>query len=269
MTNFDMNRYDVKSILESSTLPIGGAAKRLKDMEQVVELNVDNVHRTEQDHSTTIINTSHLTDHHQTINNNNNNNNYGAWHGLSFQQQHHPYNTTTNNNMQLHNYTYGTQTQKLWCKQEQDSDDHHSYDHIHHQLQLGNSNNNSTHNFFQPNSGLQNMMNMDSGSMDNNSSASNSVVYGGDHGNNGYGGSYMIPMVNENEIKGFGYENVFGTSDPYHAHARNLYYQQQLTVDQGGSNSNNNNNWVPTAIPTITPRTTNVSLCPPFTLLHE
>ncbi|KAL0402668.1 UNVERIFIED_CONTAM: AP2-like ethylene-responsive transcription factor BBM2 [Sesamum latifolium] len=31
VTNFEINRYDVKSILESSTLPIGGAAKRLKD----------------------------------------------------------------------------------------------------------------------------------------------------------------------------------------------------------------------------------------------
>ncbi|CAI0450067.1 unnamed protein product [Linum tenue] len=32
VTNFDMNRYDVKSILESSALPIGGgAAKRLKE----------------------------------------------------------------------------------------------------------------------------------------------------------------------------------------------------------------------------------------------
>lgn len=32
MTNFDMNRYDVKAILESNTLPIGGgAAKRLKE----------------------------------------------------------------------------------------------------------------------------------------------------------------------------------------------------------------------------------------------
>jgi len=32
VTNFDMNRYDVKAILESNTLPIGGgAAKRLKE----------------------------------------------------------------------------------------------------------------------------------------------------------------------------------------------------------------------------------------------
>uniref|UniRef100_A0A0E0K2D6 AP2/ERF domain-containing protein n=1 Tax=Oryza punctata TaxID=4537 RepID=A0A0E0K2D6_ORYPU len=31
VTNFDMSRYDVKSILESSTLPVGGAARRLKE----------------------------------------------------------------------------------------------------------------------------------------------------------------------------------------------------------------------------------------------
>ncbi|KAL6966422.1 hypothetical protein U1Q18_032201 [Sarracenia purpurea var. burkii] len=36
VTNFDMNRYDVKAILESSTLPIGGgAAKRLKEAQAV------------------------------------------------------------------------------------------------------------------------------------------------------------------------------------------------------------------------------------------
>jgi len=277
VTNFDMSRYDVKTILESSTLPIGGAAKRLKDMEQVElnHVNVDIGHRTEQDHSI-INNTSHLTE--QAI--------YAAtnasnWHALSFQHQqpHHHYNA---NNMQLQNYPYGTQTQKLWCKQEQDSGDHSTYTTATdlHQLQLGNNNNN-THNFF----GLQNIMSMDSASMDN-SSGSNSVVYGGgDHGGYGGNGGYMIPMAiandgnqnqrsnnnfGESEIKGFGYENVFGTTtDPYHAQAaRNLYYQpQQLSVDQG-SNCNNNN-WVPTAIPTLAPRTTNVSLCPPFTLLHE
>ncbi|GMI97455.1 PLETHORA 2 [Hibiscus trionum] len=36
VTNFDMNRYDVKAILESNTLPIGGgAAKRLKEAQAV------------------------------------------------------------------------------------------------------------------------------------------------------------------------------------------------------------------------------------------
>jgi AP2-like factor, ANT lineage len=238
VTNFDMSRYDVKTILESSTLPIGGAAKRLKDMEQVElnHVNVDIGHRTEQDHSI-INNTSHLTE--QAI--------YAAtnasnWHALSFQQQqpHHHYNA---NNMQLQNCSYGTQTQKLWCKQEQDSDDHSTYTTATdiHQLQLGNNSNN-THNFF----GLQNIMSMDSASMDN-SSGSNSVVYGGgDHGGYGGNGGYMIPMAiandgnqnqrsnnnfGESEIKGFGYENVFGTSnDPYHAQAARKLVLSATTI---------------------------------------
>nr|KYP40744.1 AP2-like ethylene-responsive transcription factor BBM [Cajanus cajan] len=62
VTNFDMSRYDVKSILESTTFPIGGAAKRLEDMEQV-ELGVDG-HRDQEDHSIT---NSHIT---QGISNN-------------------------------------------------------------------------------------------------------------------------------------------------------------------------------------------------------
>ncbi|CAA0816217.1 AP2-like ethylene-responsive transcription factor PLT2 [Striga hermonthica] len=38
VTNFDMSRYDVKAILESAALPIGGgAAKRLKEAQQAVE----------------------------------------------------------------------------------------------------------------------------------------------------------------------------------------------------------------------------------------
>ncbi|KAI3957249.1 hypothetical protein MKW92_042987 [Papaver armeniacum] len=38
VTNFDMNRYDVKSILESNTLPIGGASKRLKETQDTETL---------------------------------------------------------------------------------------------------------------------------------------------------------------------------------------------------------------------------------------
>ncbi|XP_074328228.1 AP2-like ethylene-responsive transcription factor PLT2 [Apium graveolens] len=34
VTNFEINRYDVKNILESATLLIGGAAKHLKEAEQ-------------------------------------------------------------------------------------------------------------------------------------------------------------------------------------------------------------------------------------------
>lgn len=36
MTNFDMNRYNVKAILDSPSLPIGSAAKRLKDVSHPV-----------------------------------------------------------------------------------------------------------------------------------------------------------------------------------------------------------------------------------------
>jgi AP2-like factor, ANT lineage len=41
VTNFDMSRYDVKSILESSALPIGSAAKRLKETEAALSFDYD------------------------------------------------------------------------------------------------------------------------------------------------------------------------------------------------------------------------------------
>ncbi|CAL0303277.1 unnamed protein product [Lupinus luteus] len=267
VTNFDMNRYDVKSILDSTTLPIGAAAKRLKDMEQVDFMTVDShshSHRNTTDEaSNSNINsiTSHLTD--QGIRNNS----YGAsaWPSLaSFQQQ--------PNHMQ--HYLYNGQ--RLWCKQEQDhssSNDHasHNFNDLQYQLQLGNNN---THNFFQPNnnSGLHNIMCMDSTS---------SI----DNGYGDGGGSNMIPMDtiandgNQNRRNnGFGdvnevkrlvnYESVYGSSDDDPYHARNLYYlpQQQSSVDQGSAC----NTWVPTAIPT---RPSNMALLhgapPPFTILHE
>ncbi|BAT83501.1 hypothetical protein VIGAN_04066000 [Vigna angularis var. angularis] len=280
VTNFDMSRYDVKSILESTTLPIGGAAKRLKDMEQV-ELNVE-AHRTDQEDHSSILN-SHLT---QGISNNYAGGTATAhhnWHnGLSFHQ---PQPCTT-----MH-YPYG---QRLWCKQEQhdNSDTSHplSYPEIH-QLQLGN---NGTHNFFHANSGLHPIMNMDSASIDN-SSSSNSVVYDG----YGAGGGYLIPIgtgtvvasdgdhsnirgsngFGDNEMKVLGYEGLYGSNDAYHAHARNLYYlsqQQSASVDvvKGSAYDQGSacNTWVPTAIPTLAPRSTSMTLChgvPPFSLLHE
>ncbi|KAG5008183.1 hypothetical protein JHK85_026725 [Glycine max] len=268
VTNFDMSRYDVKSILESTTLPIGGAAKRLKDMEQV-ELSVDNGHRADQvDHS--IIMSSHLT---QGINNN-----YAGggtathhnWHNAHAFHQPQPCTT-------MH-YPYGQRIN--WCKQEQqdNSDAPHSlsYSDIH-QLQLGN---NGTHNFFHTNSGLHPMLSMDSASIDN-SSSSNSVVYDGYGGGGGYN---VMPMgtttavvasdgdqnprsnhgFGDNEIKALGYESVYGSAtDSYHAHARNLYYltqQQSSSVDTVKASAYDQgsacNTWVPTAIPTHAPRST-------------
>ncbi|PON59105.1 AP2/ERF transcription factor [Parasponia andersonii] len=294
VTNFDMSRYDVKSILESSTLPIGGAAKRLKDVEQA-EMTVDG-QRTDVDDTMS----SQLTD---AISN------YGAaaaaahhggWPTLAFQQAHHQPFT-------MHNYPYG---QRLWCKQEvQDSDTHSGFHDsgLHRQLQLGN-----THNFFQPNSSvLHNLMGMDSSSMEH-SSGSNSILYSdggsGDHHGNGVGygngtGGYVVPLatVISNDVvgnqsqghnsnnsssmnNGFGdHENVFiGSSitntDPY-SHARSLYYlsqQSQVGVvkasstayDQGSACSNN---WVPTAVPTFGSRS-NINMAaavPTFTVWND
>ncbi|KAK7269057.1 hypothetical protein RIF29_21772 [Crotalaria pallida] len=290
VTNFDMSRYDVKSILESTSLPIGAAAKRnLKDNANInVDLitNVDNNaahhHRSSSSEENSFTNSHHLSTYGATTTTNL----YHGWPSLAFQQQQF--------SQQLHNsnnYIYGhNNSHKLWCKQEQDSDhdhaSHQNYHDIHHQLQLGSNNN--THNFFQSDSGLNNLMSIGSASMDNNnSSGSSSVIYGGDGNGYGNGGGYMIPMAtaptfniaddgnqnqrigngygDDNEVKVLGFENGYGsgTSDAYNA--RNMYYHQQTSADAC-------NTWVPTAIPTIPPRINNVALChgaQPFTILRE
>ncbi|KAJ6987404.1 AP2-like ethylene-responsive transcription factor BBM2 [Populus alba x Populus x berolinensis] len=273
VTNFDMNRYDVNSIMESSTLPIGGAAKRLKEAEHAeITTHVQGT----DDHDST---SSQLTDGIS---------NYGTgahhgWPTIAFQQA---------QAFTMH-YPYG---QRLWCKQEQDSDNH-SFQELH-QLQLGN-----TQNFLQP-SVLHNVMSMDSSSMEH-SSGSDSVMYssGGHDGTGpgtngsyqgiGYGSNtgYAVPMATviandgstqdqgngygDGEVKALGYENMFSSSDPYHA--RNLYYLSQQSsagvikvsaYDQGSTC----NNWLPTAVPTISARSNNMAVChgaPSFTVWNE
>lgn len=256
VTNFEISRYDVKSILESSTLPIGGAAKRLKEAEQA-EMAL-NAHRPNDDN----IN-SHLTDGMSS---------YGAhhaWPTIAFQQaqpltMHYPY----------------SQQQRLWSKQENDSDVTHSFQDFH-QLQLGN-----THNFVQP-SVLHNLMSLDSATMEH-SSGSNSVIYSNGSSENatyqgiGYGSNcgYLLPMStviaedgnqsqgngygSENAVKAIGCENMFGSSDPYQT--RNYYYNSQQSsngtfkaalYDQGSSC----NTWVPTGVPTLAARTSSTAVC--------
>ncbi|KAJ9176082.1 hypothetical protein P3X46_011432 [Hevea brasiliensis] len=263
VTNFDMSRYDVNSILESSALPIGGAAKRLKDAEQA-EMTIGTQKTDNENISSQLTDgiSSYGTAHH-------------GWPTVAFQQPHHqPFS--------MH-YPYG---QRLWCKQEQDTEaNNHSFQDLH-QLQLGN-----THNFFQP-SVFHNLMNMDSSSMEH-SSGSNSIMYsgGGGDGNSGGNGSYQgmgcgsyaIPMATvignndgdqnqgngfgDGEVKAIGYENMLGTSDPYHA--RNLYYLTQQSAGGGGGVVKGSaydqgsacNNWVPTAVPTLLPRSSNMAVC--------
>ncbi|KAL0317564.1 UNVERIFIED_CONTAM: AP2-like ethylene-responsive transcription factor PLT1 [Sesamum angustifolium] len=207
VTNFEINRYDVKSILESSTLPIGGAAKRLKDAENA-ETALE-MHRANEGNLSL-----HLADGH--INNYGGGANNHSWPTIAFQQAQAP----------LNMYPYAHQ--RLWCKQEQDHDFSNGLNDIHHQLQLGN-----TQNFLQP-SVLHNLMSLDSSSMEH-SSGSNSVVYGNSNGDgngngNGNGSGFLVPMMgtvivqdgNQNQGNGFlgnegekavGYEGMFGSSD--------------------------------------------------------
>ncbi|KAF5193553.1 Ap2-like ethylene-responsive transcription factor [Thalictrum thalictroides] len=272
VTNFDMSRYDVNSIIESSTLPIGGAAKRLKEAEQI-ETSVA-VRRTEEENLT-----AQLTDGI---------NNYGAhhhagWPTISFQQA------------QPLNMHYPYTQQRGWCKQEQDVTPH-TYQDLH-QLQLG-----STHNFFQPNNVLHNLMSLDSSSLEH-STGSNSVIYssGGGSGSggsncsyqgvvNGNHGGYVLPMgmmigdqnnqgssFGENDVKQLGYDGILGSTDPYQS--RNSYYLSQQSPPQAIAKSNNGydqgsayNNWMPTAVQALTPRTNNLGVChaaPAFSVWND
>ncbi|KAL0452251.1 UNVERIFIED_CONTAM: AP2-like ethylene-responsive transcription factor BBM2 [Sesamum latifolium] len=247
VTNFEISRYDVKSIMESATLPIGGAAKRLKDAESA-EMALE-MHRANEGSLNL-----YLPD--EQINGYSSGNSAHCWSAnLAFQQA-----------QSLNMYPYAHQ--RLWCKQEQDPDiGYDGFHNIHHQLQLG-----STQNFLP----LHSLMSLDASSMEQNS-GSNSVVYE----NNGTKGSssLVVPMMdvpdgNQNHDNGIvgnnhreekpvlGYEGMFGSADAYQQ-ARNLYYQQLsqqsssintgigkvgLYNDQGPTC---NNSWIPTAVPTL------------------
>ncbi|XP_026383004.1 AP2-like ethylene-responsive transcription factor AIL1 isoform X2 [Papaver somniferum] len=248
VTNFDMSRYDVSSIMESSTLPIGGAAKRLKEAEQIAEASVD-ARRAESDNLT-----SQLT---------NGINNYG-WPTIAFQQAQpismlYPYN----------------QQRSGWCKQEQEAAAAaHSFQDLH-QLQLGSTH----HNFFQP-SVLHNLMSQDSSSLEH-SSGSNSVIYngGGGTGSGASNGSYQMGGSNgylpmgmvmssehqnnptgssfvENDLKQqMGYDSIMSSNstDPY-SQGRNAYYMSQQSPPAC-------NNWMPTGVQALAPRSNNLAVC--------
>ncbi|GMI88719.1 PLETHORA4, BABY BOOM [Hibiscus trionum] len=270
VTNFDMSRYNVKSILESSQLPIGSTSKRLKDVEQA-EMAMDIVHRVDDNNIS-----RHLSDGIDT---------YGVaaaahhgWPTVAYDQQAQAFS--------MH-YPCG---QRVWCKQEQDSDANHTFQDLN-QLQLG-----SSHNFLQP-SVLHNLMAMESSSMEHSSgSNANSVIYsnggtvsdganGSYQGVIGYGGNggYAIPLgtviasdINQNqgsdfadyEVKALGNENMYGSADAYRS--RNLYHLSQQSSTGGQASAFNN--WVPTAVPTIAQRPSNMAVChgaPTFTVWND
>ncbi|KAL3653960.1 hypothetical protein CASFOL_003641 [Castilleja foliolosa] len=217
VTNFEINRYDVKSILESTTLPIGGAAKRLKDAENAENMALETLHRENEANNLNL----QLTDHHHGHINNNNTQN---WPMIAFQQPQ-PL-------MTINNYPFALHQRSLWCKQEQDSDVN-----INHHLQLGN-----THNFFQPN-----VMSLDS---DHHNvgpiMGPNVFVQDGQH-----------QMENEGGFMAGYEQGMFGSGDVrnlyYHQFQQSSSGLEKTGVyDQGSGCNNNNNDWnnIPTAVPT-------------------
>ncbi|KAL3650099.1 hypothetical protein CASFOL_006502 [Castilleja foliolosa] len=99
VTNFEINRYDVKSILASPSLPIGGAAKRIKDAENAeIALQM------------------HLQANKQSLN-------------LQLPDDDHNMNSNTHLWPTTFYNPYSQQS-RVWCKQEQDCDEiNNKYNH--------------------------------------------------------------------------------------------------------------------------------------------
>jgi AP2-like factor, ANT lineage len=126
-----MSRYDVKSILESSTLPVGGAARRLKDAVDHPEAGAT-IWRADVDGGVI----SQLADaglggyasyHHH------------GWPTIAFQQP---------SPLSVHYPAYGQPPPRGWCKPEQVAAAAHSLQDFQ-QLHLGSP---AAHNFFQASS---------------------------------------------------------------------------------------------------------------------
>ncbi|WOL03653.1 AP2-like ethylene-responsive transcription factor BBM2 [Canna indica] len=193
VTNFDMSRYDVKSILESNTLPIGGAAKRLKDVTEHAEASV-NGRRTDL-----VVVDEHHHHHHLSSQFDGGYGAHQGWPTIAFHQQ--------PQSLGIHYPPYAAAPRGGWCKQEQDAAVVAAAAAAHglqdlHQLHLG-STTNTQYNFFQPQqppSVLHNqLVSIDHSSATSleHSTGSNSVMYNGGMagGGGGYQGhGFMMPM---------------------------------------------------------------------------
>uniref|UniRef100_A0A0E0CBM3 AP2/ERF domain-containing protein n=1 Tax=Oryza meridionalis TaxID=40149 RepID=A0A0E0CBM3_9ORYZ len=188
VTNFDMSRYDVKSILDSAALPVGTAAKRLKDAEAAAAYGVGRISSQLGGDGAYAAHYGHH--HHHTAA-------AAAWPTIAFQAAPPPTHAAAAAGM-YHPYA---QPLRGWCKQEQD---HaviaaaHSLQDLHH-LNLGAA---AAHDFFSAAAAAQAMHQQQQhglgSSIDNNASlehstGSNSVVYNGDNG--GGGGGYIMPTA--------------------------------------------------------------------------
>ncbi|KAH9303329.1 hypothetical protein KI387_014912, partial [Taxus chinensis] len=260
VTNFDMSRYDVNSIIESSTLPIGGAAKRIKEAE-LSDPSVEG-RRTDEDMNSQISDTlTSYTNPHAYPSG------HSGWPMNAFQQ--HAYN----------------QHRAAWCKQE----------HATHNQDLQMQLHSSTQNFLQPSimgsnvSVLHNLMSLESSAqMDATNTSSNSGFLGNISANgNGLlmpnssmpspitvADNGRAPFMSDNEGSSsktsVAYDNLL-SSDPY---ARGIYYlpqHSQASLVKANCESPVYNNWMtPAAAQTIAPRP-NLAVChaPIFTVWSD
>ncbi|KAE8809684.1 AP2-like ethylene-responsive transcription factor BBM1 [Hordeum vulgare] len=147
VTNFDMTRYDVKSILDSTTLPIGSAAKRLKDAEAATASSLAQ----QQHHHAGVVSGYYIGalaaygaayhHHHPSVSGATN------WPTIAFQALPQRHVSSVDGGHMYHPYAH-EQPLRGWCKQEPD---HaviaaaHSLQELHH-LNLGTSA--GAHDFF-------------------------------------------------------------------------------------------------------------------------
>ncbi|RCV38001.1 hypothetical protein SETIT_8G107100v2 [Setaria italica] len=245
VTNFDMSRYDVKSIIESSSLPVGGTTKRLKDVPDQSDMGRNGHSADSVGHMTA---TNLLTDGIGSYGPENYG--YSGWSPAAM----------TSIPLQFSN---GHDQSRLWCKPEQDSAvvaAAHNLHHLQHFPAPG-----GTHNFFQP-SPIQDMTgvaDVSSPSVDSNSFSYNGSV--GYHG--AMGGGYAMPVTTlvEGNPAASGYGVEEGTTDVYDC--RNIYYLSQGSpgantgkpeaYDQQGAGYES---WVP-AVPVISQKAANVTVC--------
>jgi AP2-like factor (ANT lineage) len=198
VTNFDMTRYDVKSILDSSALPIGSAAKRLKDAETAAATSASLAH---QQHAGVVssydigaLAAYGVPYHHTSVAAG------SAWPTIAFQAP--PPQSSGGGQYMYHPYAAQAQPLRGWCKPEPD---HaviaaaHSLQELHH-LNLGAGA--GAHDFFSQHAQAMAMQQHGGlGSIDNtgasleHSTGSNSVVYNNGTVESNGGGRYMLPTA--------------------------------------------------------------------------
>ncbi|CAL9079347.1 unnamed protein product [Musa textilis] len=187
VTNFDMSRYDVKAILKSSTLPVGGAAKRLDEISDDTEASVDGSMA------------YHFT---ETL---------GGWPTIAFRQGH---------PLSFH-YAYGQPS--TWCKQEQGATTAAAAARRLQDLQQFNLGSN-TLTFFQPSApSMHQRMVPDAVIYTGN--AGGSYQMDGTTGRNMMPVSTMVGNQGQTEEKQMTHVNVLAAGDPYGG--RNMYCPSQ------------------------------------------